>query len=80
MKVKKQHIHMMVTEGDAGKDNPWKHIRYFLYEMLRKRWQKLLLFSLINKCRIKEYDGELKLKKAIPFYTFELSVEKRRNS
>ena len=30
-------MHMMVTEGGADKENPWKHIRHFPYGMLRKR-------------------------------------------
>jgi hypothetical protein len=56
------HVHMMVTEGGAGKENPWKHIRHFPYEMLRKRWQKLLLYALIDECKDKKKMKELKNK------------------
>lgn len=37
------HVHMMVTEGGKGAITEWRHIRYFAFEALRKRWQKVLL-------------------------------------
>lgn len=37
------HVHALVTEGALRKDKEWKAIKYFHYEMLRKRWQHLLL-------------------------------------
>lgn len=37
------HVHALVTEGALRKDKEWKTIKYFHYEMLRKRWQHLLL-------------------------------------
>lgn len=32
------HVHMMVTEGGKGNKTEWRHIKYFAYEALRKRW------------------------------------------
>jgi len=43
------HIHMLVTEGAAGNTSPWRHIRFFPYTMLRKRWQTTLLWHLEQK-------------------------------
>ncbi|WP_177159795.1 transposase, partial [Anaerobranca gottschalkii] len=40
------YVHVLVTEGAIRKDNHWQPIKYFHYEMLRKRWQHLLLKSL----------------------------------
>nr|WP_133014009.1 transposase [Clostridium cuniculi] len=37
------HVHMMVTECGKGKTIEWRHIRHFVFEALRKRWQKVLL-------------------------------------
>lgn len=48
------HVHVMVTEGMSGNKNEWKHIRHFPYEMLRKRWQKLLLYALMEKSKEKK--------------------------
>lgn len=42
------HVHMMVTEGGKGNITEWKHFRHIPYEMLRKRWQKLLLDNLVK--------------------------------
>jgi len=42
------HVHMMVTEGGKGNITEWKHFRHIPYEMLRKRWQKLLLDNLVE--------------------------------
>lgn len=44
------HVHMMVTEGGTGKKTEWRHIRYFSYESLRKRWQKVLLDEITAIC------------------------------
>lgn len=56
------HIHMLVTEGASGNSIIWKHIRFFPYTMLRKRWQTALLFN---------------LKKALDPKVFSLSAFKR---
>lgn len=37
------HIHMIVTEGACGNKTVWRKIKYFPFEMLRKRWQNILL-------------------------------------
>jgi len=50
------HVHVLVTEGGAGKKTAWRNINYFHYESLRKRWQKLLLDKL--KKNIKTYKKE----------------------
>lgn len=56
------HVHMMVTEGGMGNNNGWKNIKYFHYEALRKRWQKILLYELINKSKYKRKMKQLKNK------------------
>ena len=40
------HIHMLITEGASGNINVWKHFKYFPYNMLRKKWQTILLYLL----------------------------------
>lgn len=37
------HVHVLVTEGAIFGENMWKRFNFFPYEMLRKRWQKILL-------------------------------------
>lgn len=37
------HVHMLVTKGEIGEDLSWKRRNFFPYEMLRKRWRKILL-------------------------------------
>ncbi len=37
------HVNMLVTKGEIGEDLSWKRTKFFLYKMLRKRWQKILL-------------------------------------
>ena len=43
------HVHALVTEGSLRKDNNWKEIKYFHYEMLRKRWQHVVLSKIKKK-------------------------------
>ena len=43
------HVHMMVTEGGKGKLTTWRNFKYFSYEALRKRWQKILLDEIIKR-------------------------------
>jgi len=40
------HVHALVTEGVLREDKQWKRADYFHYEMLRKRWQHILLTKL----------------------------------
>ena len=57
------HIHMMVTEGGKGKLMIWRNFKYFSYEALRKRWQKILLDEIIKREGNK--DGFRRLKNKI---------------
>lgn len=43
------HVHALVTEGALRADKNWKTITFFHYEMLRKRWQHVLLKNLKKK-------------------------------
>jgi len=43
------HVHALVTEGVLREDKEWKVVDYFHYEMLRKRWQHILLSKLKEK-------------------------------
>ena len=43
------HVHALVTEGVLRKDKQWKTVQYFHYEMLRKRWQHVLLKNIKKK-------------------------------
>jgi predicted RNA-binding Zn-ribbon protein involved in translation (DUF1610 family) len=40
------HVHVLVTEGTLKEDKQWKVIEYFHYEMLKKRWQHILMSKL----------------------------------
>ncbi|WP_415270816.1 IS91 family transposase [Hominibacterium faecale] len=40
------HIHMLITEGAAGKITEWKKFRHFPYTMLRKKWMTALLANM----------------------------------
>ena len=40
------HIHMIVTEGALDCNGIWKHIAFFPYIMLRKRWMTTLLSNM----------------------------------
>lgn len=56
------HVHMLITEGGKGKKTAWRHIRYFSFEALRKRWQKVLLDEISYICRNSTKIRELKNK------------------
>ena len=66
------HVHMMVTEGGTGKKTEWRDIRYFNYESLRKRWQKILLDEVARICNnskaIKKLKNQLYKEKNNGFY------------
>ena len=53
------HIHMLVTEGASSNFTTWRHIKFFPYTMLRKRWQTTLLWHLEQKFG-KDYFKKLK--------------------
>lgn len=57
------HVHALVTEGVLRKDKTWKEIKYFHYEMLRKRWQHVLLKNIKKK-----YKDDVQIKKMINHY------------
>lgn len=40
------HIHMLITEGAAGKITEWKHYSHFPFVMLRKKWMTTLLSNM----------------------------------
>lgn len=40
------HIHMLITEGAAGKITEWKHFKHFPFVMLRKKWMTMLLSNM----------------------------------
>jgi hypothetical protein len=42
------HIHMIITEGASGTKTIWKKISHFPFNMLRKKWQAILL-NLLHK-------------------------------
>jgi len=67
------HVHMLVTEGAAGTKTSWKSMKYIPYNMLRKRWQKILLDefeSEIGKRRFKELKDSLYQKLKDGFYVY----------
>ena len=49
------HVHALVSEGALKKDKEWKVITFFHYEMLRKRWQHVLLKNLGVESKNKTY-------------------------
>lgn len=55
------HVHLLVTEGGAGKLTAWRKVTHIHYEALRKRWQKLLLDALeLNLINVKKEFRKLK--------------------
>lgn len=67
------HVHMLVTEGAAGNKTVWKKFDYIPYNMLRKRWQKLLLDELgklIGKRKLKGLKNKLYKEKQNGFYVY----------
>ena len=56
------HIHMLVTEGGSGNTKVWRHIFYFSYIALRKRWQTTLLHQIekhIGKTKFRRIKNNL---------------------
>jgi hypothetical protein len=67
------HAHMLVTEGAAGDKTIWKPVNFVPYNMLRKRWQKLLLDELekeIGKKEIKKLKNKLYKENKEGFYVY----------
>jgi len=67
------HVHMLVTEGAAGEKTVWKTVRYVPYNMLRKRWQKLLLDEIekvVGKREFKQLKNKLYKEKSEGFYVY----------
>lgn len=68
------HVHALVTEGALRKDNNWKAIIYFHYEMLRKRWQHVLLKNIKKKYKdnpqVKDMINNLYKKNVQGFYVY----------
>jgi hypothetical protein len=67
------HVHMLVPEGGAGEITPWKAFRFIPYEMLRKRWQKLLLDAVqekIGKREMRTLKNKLYREKNQGFYVY----------
>lgn len=67
------HVHLLVTEGASGENTVWKISRYIPYNMLRKRWQKLLLDRLekqVGKKEIRKIKNKLYKEKTEGFYAY----------
>lgn len=68
------HVHMIVTEGGTGKKNPWQHIKFFPYKMLRIRWKQYLLEALSKNCKekrkMKDLRNKLYIKADKGFYVY----------
>ncbi len=67
------HVHVLVTEGGAGNKTVWKEVNFIPYNMLRKRWQKLLLDELekaIGKRKFKQLKNKLYKEKQEGFYVY----------
>lgn len=67
------HVHMLVTEGAAGEKTVWKAVRYIPYNMLRKRWQKLLLDEVekgVGKRQFRELKNKLYKENKEGFYVY----------
>jgi hypothetical protein len=67
------HVHLLVTEGASGEKTVWKATRYIPYNMLRKRWQKLLLDEIekhVGKKEIRKLKNKLYKEKTQGFYVY----------
>lgn len=73
------HVHILVTEGGAGNITSWKSIKFVPYNMLRKRWQKLLLDALeenIGKREMKKLKDQFYQRFKEGFYVYGKGVIK----
>lgn len=67
------HVHVLMTLGAMGNSGTWRSIKYIPYEMLRKRWETVLLKNLeekIGKKRIKELKDIMYKKYGKGFYVY----------
>lgn len=67
------HVHVLVTEGAAGENIVWKPINFVPYNMLRLRWQKLLLDEIGNRVGKREFNklkNKLYKEKKNGFYVY----------
>ena len=67
------HVHVLVTEGATGENTVWKPINFVPYNMLRLRWQKLLLDEIGKKVGKREFNklkNKLYKEKKSGFYVY----------
>lgn len=67
------HVHALITEGAMGKSKGWKKVWYIPYEMLRERWQKVLLDKIemiVGKRKFKEQKNKLYKRLKDGFYVY----------
>lgn len=67
------HVHILVTKGASGKTKEWKPIKYVPYNMLRLRWQKILLDEVekvVGKRNFRALKNRLYKEKNNGFYVY----------
>lgn len=67
------HVHVLMTQGAMGKSGKWRKIKYIPYDMLRKRWETLLLKNLeerIGKKKVKALKDSMYKKYDKGFYVY----------
>jgi len=67
------HVHVLMTLGAMGKSGKWRKIKYIPYDMLRKRWETVLLKNLeerIGKKKIKALKDAMYKKYGKGFYVY----------
>lgn len=67
------HVHVLMTLGAMGKSGKWRKIKYIPYDMLRKRWETILLKNLeekVGKKRIKALKDAMYKKYDKGFYVY----------
>jgi hypothetical protein len=67
------HVHALITEGAMGKNKGWKRVEFVPYNMLRERWQKVLLDKIeeiIGKRKFKEQKNRLYKRLEDGFYVY----------
>lgn len=67
------HVHVLMTLGAMGKSGKWRKIKYIPYDMLRKRWETVLLKNLeekVGKKKIKALKDGMYKKYDKGFYVY----------
>ena len=67
------HVHVLMTLGAMGKSGKWRKIKYMPYDMLRKRWETVLLKNLeekVGKKKIKALKDAMYKKYDKGFYVY----------